>query len=82
MKALRFILTIMIVINIITIAVVLFDVTSPVERIIDCKHHHVTHDELVNILDSVLDARFGSDRCYEVIDSDDISIPLDSFMRK
>lgn len=33
------------------------------------------HKQLVITLDSILDARFGTGCCEEVIDSDDVSIP-------
>lgn len=33
------------------------------------------HRQLVTNLDSILDARFGSGCCEEVVDSDDVSIP-------
>lgn len=47
--------------------------SSPVEE--------MYHRELVITLDSILDARFDAGCCEEVIDSDDISVPIDSFGR-
>ena len=48
-------------------------VTSPVEE--------MYHRQLVITLDSILDARFGSGCCEEVIDSDDVSVTHDEFGR-
>ena len=39
------------------------------------------HRELVTTIDSILDARFGTGCCDEVIDSDDVTVPIDSFGR-
>ena len=47
--------------------------SSPVEE--------MYHKELVTTLDSILDARFDSGCCEEVIDSDDVSVPHDRFGR-
>ena len=45
--------------------------SSPVEE--------MYHRQLVITLDSILDARFSSNCCEEVIDSDDVSIPQQLF---
>lgn len=37
------------------------------------------HKQLVVTLDSILDARFGSGCCEEVIDSDDVTVPHNRF---
>ena len=46
--------------------------STPVEEIY--------HRQLVTTIDSILDARFGSDYCKEVIDSDDMSVPSTLFL--
>ena len=45
--------------------------SSPVEE--------MYHRQLVTTIDSILDARFGSGCCEEVIDSDDVSVPQTLF---
>lgn len=40
------------------------------------------HKQLVVTLDSILDSRFGTGCCEEVIDSDDVSIPPRLFSAK
>lgn len=45
--------------------------SSPVEE--------MYHRQLVVTLDSILDARFGSGYCEEVIDSNDVSVPYTRF---
>lgn len=47
------------------------NISSPVEE--------MYHRQLVITLDSILDARFGSGCCEEVIDSDDVSVPHTRF---
>lgn len=47
--------------------------SSPVEE--------MYHRQLVTTLDSILDARFGAGCCEEVIDSDDVSVKIDSLGR-
>ena len=47
--------------------------SSPVEE--------MYHRQLVNTIDSILDARFSTGCCEEVIDSDDVSVTHNRFGR-
>lgn len=47
--------------------------SSPVEE--------MYHRQLITTLDSIFDARFDAECCEEVIDSDDINVPIDSLGR-